>query len=97
MHSSDWDYAFTVTDFAALIFRSFKQIAEGGVVIFSSLCDMLAVKEDMEFASLGSVATEKQAGDLAHSHWLGTSQAQDAQATRSGKTKPAICNAIQKS
>lgn len=32
--SDDWQYAFTVTDFAAPIFRSFKQTAEGGVEMF---------------------------------------------------------------
>lgn len=32
--SGDWDYAFTVTDFAAPIFRSFKQTAEGGIEMF---------------------------------------------------------------
>lgn len=44
------------------------------------LRDMLAAK-GMEFAALGSEVTEKQTGDLAHSHWLGASQMQDAQAT----------------
>lgn len=34
LNSGDWDYAFTVTDFAAPIFRSFKQTAEGGVEMF---------------------------------------------------------------
>ena len=34
LESGDWDYAFTVTDFAAPIFRSFKQTAEGGVEMF---------------------------------------------------------------
>lgn len=34
MNSGDWNYAFTVTDFAAPIFRSFKQTAEGGVEMF---------------------------------------------------------------
>jgi N-acylneuraminate cytidylyltransferase len=32
--SSDWDYAFTVTDFASPIFRSFRQADEGGVEMF---------------------------------------------------------------
>jgi N-acylneuraminate cytidylyltransferase len=31
LKSGDWAYAFTVTDFAAPIFRSFKQTGEGGV------------------------------------------------------------------
>ena len=34
LNSGDWDYAFTVTDFAAPIFRSFKQTAEGGIEMF---------------------------------------------------------------
>jgi N-acylneuraminate cytidylyltransferase len=34
LESGDWDYAFTVTDFAAAIFRSFKQTAEGGIEMF---------------------------------------------------------------
>ncbi len=34
LHSGDWDYAFTVTDFAAPIFRSFKQTAGGGLEMF---------------------------------------------------------------
>lgn len=34
LNSGCWDYAFTVTDFAAPIFRSFKQTAEGGVEMF---------------------------------------------------------------
>lgn len=34
LDSGDWDYAFTVTDFAAPIFRSFKQTAEGGLEMF---------------------------------------------------------------
>lgn len=34
LESGEWDYAFTVTDFAAPIFRSFKQLAEGGVEMF---------------------------------------------------------------
>lgn len=34
LNSGDWDYAFTVTDFAAPIFRSFKQTEEGGIEMF---------------------------------------------------------------
>lgn len=34
LNAGDWDYAFTVTDFAAPIFRSFKQAAEGGIEMF---------------------------------------------------------------
>ncbi len=34
LESGDWAYAFTVTEFAAPIFRSFKQIAEGGIEMF---------------------------------------------------------------
>lgn len=34
LDSGDWDYAFTVTDFAAPIFRSFKQTADGGIEMF---------------------------------------------------------------
>lgn len=34
LNSGDWDYAFTVTDFAAPIFRSFKQSPEGGIEMF---------------------------------------------------------------
>jgi pseudaminic acid cytidylyltransferase len=34
LESGDWAYAFSVTDFAAPIFRSFKQTAEGGVEMF---------------------------------------------------------------
>lgn len=34
LNSGDWDYAFTATDFAAPIFRSFKQTAEGGIEMF---------------------------------------------------------------
>lgn len=34
LESGDWDYAFTATDFAAPIFRSFKQNAEGGIEMF---------------------------------------------------------------
>lgn len=34
LNSGDWDYAFTATDFAAPIFRSFKQNAEGGIDMF---------------------------------------------------------------
>lgn len=43
------------------------------------LRDMLAAK-DMEFVAL-SHSTPSPIGELAHSRWLGTSQAQDAQAT----------------
>jgi N-acylneuraminate cytidylyltransferase len=31
LYSGDWDFAFTATDFAAPIFRSFRQTKEGGV------------------------------------------------------------------
>lgn len=34
LNSGDWDYAFSVTDFAAPIFRSFKKTTEGGIVMF---------------------------------------------------------------
>jgi pseudaminic acid cytidylyltransferase len=34
LESGNWAYAFTVTDFAAPIFRSFKQIPEGGIEMF---------------------------------------------------------------
>lgn len=34
LDSGDWDYAFTVTDFAAPIFRSFQQTVEGGLEMF---------------------------------------------------------------
>ena len=34
LESGDWAYAFTVTDFASSIFRSFKQNAEGGIEMF---------------------------------------------------------------
>ena len=34
LNAGDWDYAFTVTDFAAPIFRSFKQTTEGGIEMF---------------------------------------------------------------
>jgi len=34
LESGNWAYAFTVTDFAAPIFRSFKQNAEGGIEMF---------------------------------------------------------------
>lgn len=34
LNSGDWDYAFTVTDFAAPIFRSFKQTDNGGIEMF---------------------------------------------------------------
>jgi N-acylneuraminate cytidylyltransferase len=32
--SGDWDYAFTVTDFAAPIFRAFKETEDGGIEMF---------------------------------------------------------------
>lgn len=34
LNSGAWDYAFSVTDFAAPIFRAFKQTAEGGIEMF---------------------------------------------------------------
>ena len=34
LNSGAWDYAFSVTDFAAPIFRSFKQTSEGGIEMF---------------------------------------------------------------
>lgn len=34
LESGKWAYAFTVTDFAASIFRSFKQSADGGIEMF---------------------------------------------------------------
>jgi N-acylneuraminate cytidylyltransferase len=34
MNSGDWDFAFTVTDFPAPIFRSFKQHPDGGIEMF---------------------------------------------------------------
>ena len=34
LNESDWSYAFTVTDFPAPIFRSFKQATDGGVEMF---------------------------------------------------------------
>lgn len=34
LSSGDWDYAFTVTDFAAPIFRAFKETAAGGIEMF---------------------------------------------------------------
>ena len=34
LESGDWAYAFTATDFAAPIFRSFKQNADGGIEMF---------------------------------------------------------------
>ena len=34
LDSGDWDYAFTVTDFAAPIFRSFKETKQGGIEMF---------------------------------------------------------------
>jgi pseudaminic acid cytidylyltransferase len=34
LESGNWAYAFSATDFAAPIFRAFKQVAEGGVEMF---------------------------------------------------------------
>lgn len=34
LESGDWAYAFTVTDYAAPIFRSFKRTSEGGIEMF---------------------------------------------------------------
>ncbi len=34
LESGQWDYAFTVTDFAAPIFRAFQQTPEGGIEMF---------------------------------------------------------------
>ena len=34
LESGDWAYAFTVTDYAAPIFRSFKQTPDGGIEMF---------------------------------------------------------------
>ena len=34
LHTGDWNYSFTVTDYASPIFRSFKQTAEGGLEMF---------------------------------------------------------------
>lgn len=34
LQSGDWDYAFTVTDYAAPIFRAFQQTKEGGIEMF---------------------------------------------------------------
>jgi pseudaminic acid cytidylyltransferase len=34
LDSGNWDYAFTVTDFAAPIFRSFKETKQGGLEMF---------------------------------------------------------------
>jgi len=34
LESGDWDYAFTVTDFSAPIFRAFRQTKEGGIEMF---------------------------------------------------------------
>ncbi|NOU01168.1 MAG: pseudaminic acid cytidylyltransferase [Gallionella sp.] len=34
LNSGDWDYAFTVTDFAAPIFRAFKETEAGGIEMF---------------------------------------------------------------
>ena len=36
LESGDWAYAFTATDFAAPIFRAFKQSADGGIEMFFS-------------------------------------------------------------
>ncbi len=44
------------------------------------LRDMLVAKE-IRFASLTSETTQLSTDDLAHSHWLGVSQAEDAQVT----------------
>jgi len=34
LNSGDWDYAFTVTDFASPIFRAFKETETGGIEMF---------------------------------------------------------------
>jgi N-acylneuraminate cytidylyltransferase len=34
LNSGDWDFAFIVTEFSAPLFRSFKQLPEGGVEMF---------------------------------------------------------------
>ena len=34
LESGNWDYAFSVTDFAAPIFRAFRQTADGGIEMF---------------------------------------------------------------
>lgn len=34
LNSGDWDFAFTVTEFSVPIFRSFKQLPEGGIEMF---------------------------------------------------------------
>jgi N-acylneuraminate cytidylyltransferase len=34
LSGGDWDFAFTVTEFAAPIFRSFRQLPEGGIEMF---------------------------------------------------------------
>ena len=34
LNSGDWDYSFTVTDFAAPIFRAFKETEAGGIEMF---------------------------------------------------------------
>lgn len=34
LNSGDWDYAFTVTDFAAPIFRAFRETEAGGIEMF---------------------------------------------------------------
>jgi pseudaminic acid cytidylyltransferase len=36
LHTADWDYSFTASEYAAPIFRSFKQTSEGGVEMFFS-------------------------------------------------------------
>jgi N-acylneuraminate cytidylyltransferase len=38
LDSGDWDYAFTATDFASPIFRSFQQTVEGGLEMFFPEC-----------------------------------------------------------
>ena len=59
---------------------------QGAEIRFVSRClpthlrDMLATKS-MQFVALDSETSEATDGDLAHAQWLGTSQAQDAQAT----------------
>lgn len=46
----------------------------------SHLCEMLSAK-GIEFSPLENQESSVPAGDLAHAHWLGASQAQDAAAT----------------
>jgi len=48
--------------------------------LHTHLCDMLAAK-GIEFSPLENQENSVPAGDLAHAHWLGVSQAQDAAAT----------------